>query len=489
MSAFRTLILDLGDVLLTWSAETTTAIPPRQLKAMMSSPTWQDYERGRLTQAAAYARIAAEFAVPVDAVDEAFRQARSSIRADSALLALVRGLKARCALRDWSVFDCMYGSAVIGERKPDRAAYDKVLQDADIDPATAVFVDDKVENVEAARALGIHGIVFDTQEDADIIFRSGDGVHFNLYKVIVAKASSVMKDMFALPDTSLTPQIVELTEDAESLEHLFRLICPVKNPTLTSVDALSAVLKAAHKYDMQAVTEDLLPIARQLISTDPLRIYAVAYVLELEELAREAAWGLLDDYRFITPVDPPPEFSTLPALATYLAEMYRIDCAGTALRIANGRHWTVNGRHHKAVEAPEDVKNSWAWVACPESPETCPLGEEKIDITAPPHRRYGPKVLAVVTPREWWLVYMDALCEELRLHPTPRTVRQFIDHPGALRALREASDCPTCVRKARDDLVDFNQLLSQKIEDALQGIRIKLPFAPDPADKKAGAAK
>ncbi|KAH9942386.1 phosphatase yihX [Epithele typhae] len=195
MSTFRTLILDLGDVLFTWSAETTTAIPPRQLKAIMDSPTWHDYERGRLAQAAAYARVATEFAVPAAAVDEAFRQARGSLRANGALLALVRDLKARRGLRvfalsnisrpdldfvlaldtDWAVFDGVYGSAAIGERKPDRAAYERVLEDADIDPATAVFVDDKLENVEAAKALGIHGIVFDKQEGVFAALRKAFG--------------------------------------------------------------------------------------------------------------------------------------------------------------------------------------------------------------------------------------------------------------------------------------------------------------------------
>ena len=65
---------------------------------------------------------------------------------------------------DWSIFDKVFASAVLGERKPDLAAYEKVVAETGIDPSTAVFVDDKIENVEAARSLGIHGIVFDKQE-------------------------------------------------------------------------------------------------------------------------------------------------------------------------------------------------------------------------------------------------------------------------------------------------------------------------------------
>ncbi|KAI0779436.1 phosphatase yihX [Fomes fomentarius] len=183
---YRTLILDLGDVLFTWSAETKTPIPPRLLKDLMDGPTWFDYERGRISQAEAYARLGKEFSIEPADIDAAFKQARESLRPNEDLLALVRELKAqfhgqlrvfalsnislpdyefvRTLPTDWSIFDKVFASAVVGERKPDLAIYEKVVAETGIDPATAVFVDDKIENVEAARSLGIHGIVFDKQE-------------------------------------------------------------------------------------------------------------------------------------------------------------------------------------------------------------------------------------------------------------------------------------------------------------------------------------
>ncbi|KAI0829851.1 phosphatase yihX [Trametes gibbosa] len=183
---YRTLILDLGDVLFSWSAETNTSISPQLLRALMSAPTWHDYERGRFSQTECFERIGREFSVEPSAVDEAFKQARESLRPNEDLLALVRELKAQFDGRlrvfalsnislpdyeyilklptDWSIFDKVFASAVLGERKPDLVAYQKVVEDTGIDPATAVFVDDRIENVEAARALGIHGIVFNKQE-------------------------------------------------------------------------------------------------------------------------------------------------------------------------------------------------------------------------------------------------------------------------------------------------------------------------------------
>ncbi|EIW63245.1 uncharacterized protein TRAVEDRAFT_43549 [Trametes versicolor FP-101664 SS1] len=67
--------------------------------------------------------------------------------------------------------------------------------------------------------------------DADIISCACDGINFHLYKNIVAKASTVFGDMFSLPtDPDAQPEIpqtVPLTEDADTLERLFRLCLPV----------------------------------------------------------------------------------------------------------------------------------------------------------------------------------------------------------------------------------------------------------------------
>lgn len=47
-----------------------------------------------------------------------------------------------------------------GMAKPDRRMFELVVERFGVDPARAVFVDDKVVNVDAARGVGFHGIVF-----------------------------------------------------------------------------------------------------------------------------------------------------------------------------------------------------------------------------------------------------------------------------------------------------------------------------------------
>ena len=181
-----TLILDLGDVLFSWSPNTETSIPPKTLKAILSSPIWADYECGLTTQQDCYDRISTEFHIPTPEIAEAFNQARDSLKSNDEMLNFVRELKQqsdgqlrvyamsnisrpdyeylRTKPADWSLFDKVYTSADAGERKPNLGFYRYVLDDIAADPRSVVFVDDKPENVLSARSFGLRGIVFDDQK-------------------------------------------------------------------------------------------------------------------------------------------------------------------------------------------------------------------------------------------------------------------------------------------------------------------------------------
>jgi len=55
-------------------------------------------------------------------------------------------------------FDVYVNSADVGLRKPDPAIFRLTLERLGVAPQEAVFLDDSLPNVEAARALGIHAI-------------------------------------------------------------------------------------------------------------------------------------------------------------------------------------------------------------------------------------------------------------------------------------------------------------------------------------------
>lgn len=67
------------------------------------------------------------------------------------------------ALREAGVydgFDQLFLSHEVGLRKPDPAIYKHVLRELDVQPAEALFIDDDPNNVKAAQALGMQGVIF-----------------------------------------------------------------------------------------------------------------------------------------------------------------------------------------------------------------------------------------------------------------------------------------------------------------------------------------
>ena len=63
-------------------------------------------------------------------------------------------------------FDVKTYSCTLRRTKPDREIYEHCVRSLGVKPSEAVFLDDRPENVEAAAALGIHAILFQTAEGA-----------------------------------------------------------------------------------------------------------------------------------------------------------------------------------------------------------------------------------------------------------------------------------------------------------------------------------
>lgn len=56
------------------------------------------------------------------------------------------------------IFDRIYYSYEIGFHKPDRAAWEYVIRDADILPEETLFLDDNIHNIKASQELGFQAI-------------------------------------------------------------------------------------------------------------------------------------------------------------------------------------------------------------------------------------------------------------------------------------------------------------------------------------------
>jgi FMN phosphatase YigB (HAD superfamily) len=184
----RTLILDLGDVLFHWSTRDLTVLSPFTFHAVVLSPTWSELEHGHLNENEALETIGKELSLSSDTMKEAYSQCRKTLRVDFELVAQLHALKAemggllkvyamsniarddfarlKAVLPKWDLFDAEFTSFKAGVTKPDLGFYRHVIHDIGMrDPTSAVFVDDKVVNVNAARSFGIHGIVSKSSDD------------------------------------------------------------------------------------------------------------------------------------------------------------------------------------------------------------------------------------------------------------------------------------------------------------------------------------
>jgi hypothetical protein len=140
--------------------------------------------------------------------------------------------------------------------------------------------------------------------DADVILRSADKVEFRVFKMFIAFASPIFKDIFALPRASKGKSaggdemkdhlpIIQMTESSRTIEILLKLCYPVftsKLPELNVEDVI-ALWEAADKYGIEDVTKyarDAL-LAPPLIEQEAVRIFAIACQNRWEREARMAA--------------------------------------------------------------------------------------------------------------------------------------------------------------------------------------------------------
>jgi FMN phosphatase YigB (HAD superfamily) len=181
MTSYKIIIFDLGDVLFTWSQQTNTQVSPQTMRKIISSPAWFQYEMGMLSRHACYAQVGDELGIAASEVSNAFEQARNSLCEDRSMTAFISEIKAsnpnllvyamsniskedydflRTIKADWSLFDRVFASGYEGMRKPDVQFFKLVLHKISAQPEEVILVDDKLENVQSARSLGIHGIQF-----------------------------------------------------------------------------------------------------------------------------------------------------------------------------------------------------------------------------------------------------------------------------------------------------------------------------------------
>ncbi|KAI0798439.1 hypothetical protein BC629DRAFT_219556 [Irpex lacteus] len=129
------------------------------------------------------------------------------------------------------------------------------------------------------------------EEDADLIIRSSDNVHFRVHKLILRKASPVFGDMFTLPSPGTGVQTVSLAEDGDTVSRLLHLFYPFGAIGINDLKTASMLVDVCDKYQVHALADRLGLI--KLVDTDPVRIYVLACRAHDWDAARRAAFGCL----------------------------------------------------------------------------------------------------------------------------------------------------------------------------------------------------
>ncbi len=147
---------------------------------MFGSQAWQDTLLGRKTTEEFWHLIGPELGLSTaDEVNRFRRRYHADEAINEAVLDLIRKLHGRYKLAilsnsppdltrwlvDWEMrdlFEVVFCSGDEGMIKPDPAAFKLTLERLGVEPGEAVFIDDTPEHVQAARKLGIQGIIFTT---------------------------------------------------------------------------------------------------------------------------------------------------------------------------------------------------------------------------------------------------------------------------------------------------------------------------------------
>jgi putative hydrolase of the HAD superfamily len=182
----RNIIFDLGGVVFEWSPDAILdcyyADPDLRAgmkAALFQHPDWQQMDRGTLSEPEALANLVQRTGRPEAELAGLFDAVRGSLKPKPDTLALLDRLAQRqvplyCLsnmpestfshLRRqyefWTVFQGIVISGQIQMMKPEREIFDYLLKRYELPAAETVFVDDHPPNVDAARALGLHTVLF-----------------------------------------------------------------------------------------------------------------------------------------------------------------------------------------------------------------------------------------------------------------------------------------------------------------------------------------
>ncbi|TFY51233.1 hypothetical protein EVJ58_g10675 [Rhodofomes roseus] len=176
--------------------------------------------------------------------------------------------------------------------------------------------------------------------NADVILRSLDGVHFYVHWVVLGLTSGFFEDMEKMPQPAGGSEraIIPVQEDSATLDALLRFMYPGGDkPAIDDIMRIGDVLCAAVKYQVDDVVKYL---KRQLsLFDDPLRVFIVGCLADLEDVAYQAAIEWCQENAFDLEDTYVPEMTVLPS-ATYFRLLHFCDALNRGGEISENYSFT-----------------------------------------------------------------------------------------------------------------------------------------------------
>lgn len=175
----KAIFVDLGGVFMHPKSDLTlgpdgSGIP---LRRAMTSSIWMEYETAKISQEECFSRLADKYSFPVENLTAMIQGFRKTIPYEKEIVSIFRKIKGSSpikiylvsnisdpdyqALRElwgdefWTLFDGVFTSAMVGERKPSLKFYRHILRATEMRPQDVIYVDDAAENNLAAASIGI----------------------------------------------------------------------------------------------------------------------------------------------------------------------------------------------------------------------------------------------------------------------------------------------------------------------------------------------
>lgn len=181
----RAILFDYGRVLTPWrephfyqSLEAEFGLPSGRLQAVLyQGEAWHRAERGRISEEEYWREVGGGLGLSPERVPELYRRYYQEDWADPQMAGLVRSLVGRYRLGILSntaqdlrprleaaglgdMWDAVVLSWEVGRAKPEDEIYRLALDLLQVEGPETVFIDDLERNLEPARLLGMHTILF-----------------------------------------------------------------------------------------------------------------------------------------------------------------------------------------------------------------------------------------------------------------------------------------------------------------------------------------